>query len=359
MFLPKCIFLLIASHVSQTAGESQFASADYAQQIQQIMRLKAQLDDAALSTPKQIMKHYSGTDVEVPLTGNKKKDEALMREKKSKQQPKSQRLSGKSASMITVDAGGGIQTQAQTPSPHRMRNPDPASAENTTSPDPASAENTTSPDPASDEDTTSPDEDVPDEDVPDEVVPETTAPDEVTMSPAPAPDEDTTSPDPASDEVTTSPDEVVPDEVVPETTAPDEVVPDEAPSGECEKSVTVNPEAAPKDQEKVRCDRVCRLYPKYAAKRTNLGELLISVCPGCCGERLLEEAETPAGRCANWEKTVHEKSNITCKDAATWDEGLMCRERDETVVAMVTEACPDQCFASCCESCPDCCGTTP
>jgi len=241
------------------------------------MRLKAQLDDAALSTPKQIMKHYSGTDVEVPLAGNKKKDEALMREKKSKQRPKSQRLSGKSASMITVDAGGGIQTQAQTPSPHRMRNPDPT---------------------------------------PDEEMPKNNGTGESGGGSGadPASVENTTSPDPASDEDTTSPDEVVPDEVVPETTAPDEVVPDEAPSGECEKIVTVNPEAAPKDQEKIRCDSVCRLYPKVAAKRTNLGELLISVCPGCCGERLqgLEEAETPAGQCANWNKKVYEGYDVTC-----------------------------------------------
>merc|ERR1719262_332666 len=71
---------------------------------------------------------------EVSLLGIKKKDESLMREKKSKQRPKSQRLSGKSASMITVDAGGGIQTQAQTPSPHRMKSPDPTPDEEVQSP---------------------------------------------------------------------------------------------------------------------------------------------------------------------------------------------------------------------------------
>jgi hypothetical protein len=304
------------------------------------MQLKAQLDDAALSAPKQIKKHYYDTDAEVSAAGNKKKKQSLMREKNSKQRAKSERLSGKSASIITVNAGGGMQTHTQTPSPHRMRSPDPTLEWETTDETRFGPETTDETPWAPYETTVAPDETTvaPDETTiaPDETTfaPEetTVAPDETTFAPygAPyettvAPDETTIAPDEtavAPDETTFAPDEttVAPDEttVAPDdeiTVAPDDettVAPDEAPSGEC----------------------------------TNLGELVLSKCPGCCGGETPGECaediramivsgrvcgrhtcggDTP-GECPGECTKLDDGFDITCYDAATLDGGSMCRE---------------------------------
>merc|ERR1719324_1361280 len=152
-----------------------------------------------------------------------------------------------------------MQTHTQTPSPHRMRSPDPTLEWETTD------ETRFGPE-ATDETPCAP------YGAPYET---TVAPDETTI----APDQTTVAPD---DETTVAPEDD-------ETT----VAPDEAPSEEC----------------------------------TNLGELVLSVCPGCCGGETLGEC---AKGCCEGETLgdtkLYDGYNITCSDAATWEGGSMCNE---------------------------------